>query len=452
MTIKKRFRELDTVKKITIGFILLILLGACLLALPFTTRAGNETTFLDALFIATSAVCVTGLATVSVADQFNTLGQFIIMCLIEIGGLGFMSVGVMLAIALRKKLSFKSRMVLRDSLNVDSFSGLVSLMLFVLKSSLVIQLLGALLFSFKWIPEYGWLKGSFYSVFHSVSAFCNAGFDLFGDSLMSFQESPYILVVFSFLIISGGLGFLVWSDILSFSKRRKLTIHTKLSLIITGALLIFGTVFFYLTDISNGALAFNTGSKFNQFINYTFLSVTPRTAGFATIDYGTLSYAGLFVTIFLMFIGGTSGSTAGGIKTTTFGVLILVVRSILRGRKDVEFQERRISEQVVRKAFVIFFIGISLIAVTSFILLLTETIPVDKGMDYIIFEVVSALATVGLSGGLTAELTTIGKIVMIILMFIGRVGIYTVLFTLVRKEDKNTTGKVKYPQESILIG
>ena len=438
--------KISTVQMISVMFLSIIMIGSILLWLPFTQAANHQISYIDALFVATSSVCVTGLTPVVIADVFNPVGHAIMLLLIELGGLGFMSVVLLISLMLKRRLSLQSRLIIKDMLNLDSHGGVVKLLKFVLRFSVLVQLLGALLLSIQFVPDYGIKKGIFYSVFHSVSAFCNAGFDLFGDSLIGYQDNGYVLLIISLLIISGGFGFIVWYDLIHFKREARMSIHTKLALIVTGTLLLLGTVVFYLTEptVDKSFLA-NLSHSF-------FLSVTPRTAGFASIDYGTMTYAGIILTIVLMFIGGTSGSTAGGVKTTTVGVLTIQLISLLKGREEAEVFERTIPLKTVLKSFMLVFFASLICLVSSLILAVTEYIPENSGIEYVLFEVVSAFATVGLTMGLTPDLTVFGKFLIMSLMYIGRVGLYTVVFSLVKKELVSQSSKYMYPKENILIG
>lgn len=450
---KRMYRryELTTPQLISLGFASLILLGAILLTLPISSQSGEFTPFLDALFTTTSATCVTGLTTLNTAEHWSLFGQAIIIVLIEIGGLGFMSIPVVFYFISRKKINLSTRMILRDSLNMPTMSGEVGLMRYILKTAFIIQGLGIAALAIDFVPRYGWAKGLWFSFFHAISSFCNAGFDLFGDSLVPFQEDPWVLFIVMLLIIAGGLGFLVWYDLMGLRKKRRMTLHSKIALIITGGLLVFGTVGFFVTEGLNTSLI-DSDNPLSRFANTMFMAVTPRTAGYYSIDYFQMSHAGLILTMILMFIGGTSGSTAGGLKTTTFGVLLLKVKSIFQGRSHAEFAHRTIKDAGVNRAMTLFFITLSLCIFATMILSVTEHIPnVDQlGLEYIAFEVVSAFGTVGLTMGLTPDLSMIGKLVIISMMFIGRVGIMTVLFSLVRRPE--TEGNFKYPDESVMIG
>ncbi len=445
----KKGKKLSTVQILALGFLVVIFTGATLLSLPIASKTHTFTPFIDALFTATSAVCVTGLTTVNTLAHWTTFGHVIIMLLIEAGGLGFMALPVFLFIILGKKIQFSTRMLLKDALNMEEVSGTVDLMKYVLKLAFFIQAIGAVLLSFQFIPDFGWKKGLFYSVFHSISAFCNAGFDLLGDSLVPYQTKPYIMYVISFLIIAGGLGFIVWRDLLSYHKKKKLSIHTKLALTVTFILLIGSFVLFYFTE-SASELAPKLGF-WDNIANTWFTTVTPRTAGFYSVDYAKMSHAGIILTVLLMFIGGTSGSTAGGLKTTTLGVLFLQIRSLFKGRSRVEYKGRTIKQPIVFRAFVFFFLSLTVVLLSTTILTISETIPAGHGIEYVVFEVVSALATVGLTMGLTPDLTLLGKIIIMFLMYLGRVGIFTVGFSLISKASQNEA-HYKYPDENVLIG
>jgi trk system potassium uptake protein TrkH len=442
--------RLSSVQILALGFGLLIVSGGALLTLPIFSREHTFTPFIDALFTATSAVCVTGLTTVNTALHWNEYGQLLIMLLIEIGGLGFMTMPVMLYFILRKKITLSTRILLREALNLEEMSGTFRLMIYVVKLAGVIQFIGALLLACTFVPEFGWKKGIFYSIFHSISSFCNAGFDLLGDSLTPYQTKPYVMIVIAGLIISGGLGFIVWQDILHFKERKKFSLHTKIALITTASLLIGGFLIFSITEQLASNLTSGT-DLFDRLINTFFMSVTPRTAGYYSVDYGQMTNAGLIVTIFLMYVGGTSGSTAGGLKTTTIGVLVIQIISILKGRTRAEFLGRTIRSTTVFRALTLFFMTLTLCVVSIMLLTITENIPESAGIEYVAFEVFSAFGTVGLTMGLTPELTVTGKIVIMLLMYIGRVGIYTVGFSLMTKNQKQQAN-FKYPDESVMIG
>ncbi|MBO1308476.1 Trk family potassium uptake protein [Enterococcus sp. 669A] len=454
MEIKNTLRKfrLHPLQFLALGFALVILMGAILLSLPISSNSGEATSFIDALFTATSATCVTGLTTLTTIEHWNFFGQAVIIILIELGGLGFMMMPILFFTVFRKKVGLKTRIVLQEALSLESMSGVMNLMVYILRFAAVIQVIGAGLLAVDFIPRFGWQRGLWYAVFHSISAFCNAGFDLFGDSLVSFQSNPFVLLVISGLIVAGGLGFYVWRDVIAFPKRRKLSLHSKIALGMSVILLVGGTVLFYLTEHNAAYLAADSTS-FERFANTIFMSVTPRTAGYFSINYLKMSQAGLLLTIILMFIGGTSGSTAGGLKTTTLAVLIIQTISMLKGRQHAELMGRTIRSATVFRALSLFFIALSLCVSATMILSITEGIPETSGIEYIAFEVVSAFATVGLTMGLTPDLTVFGKLLIIFLMYVGRVGILTVGFSIsMRLAQDKTQGTYKYPEEPVIVG
>ena len=436
---------------IALGFGGVILLGSLLLTLPLFTRSGEETPFIDALFTATSATCVTGLTTLTTSEHWNMGGQLIILVLIEVGGLGFMMMPFIFFAVMKKKVGLVTRIILSESLNLDDLSGVIKLMYYILRFAVGFQLVGAILLAVDFIPAYGLAKGVWYSIFHSISAFCNAGFDLFGDSLVGFQDNAYVLLVISGLIVAGGLGFIVWQDLMAFRKTRRLSLHSKLALTVSIGLLIFGTVVFYISE-SGGRFIVSDTSPINRFANMLFMSVTARTAGYFSVDYGNVSQAGILFTIVLMFIGGTSGSTAGGLKTTTFGVLLIQTISMLKGRVHAEAFRRTIRPSVVSRALTLFFITLTLCIAVTMVMSVTEVLPRFRGIEYLLFETFSAFGTVGLTMGLTPSLSLMGKLLIIALMYIGRVGILTVGFSLTMRLMKAKGGHYKLPEESVIIG
>lgn len=436
---------------IALGFGGVILLGSLLLTLPVFTRFGEKTPFIDALFTATSATCVTGLTTLTTSEHWNMGGQLIILVLIEVGGLGFMMMPFIFFAVMKKKVGLVTRIILSESLNLDDLSGVIKLMYYILRFAIGFQLVGAILLAVDFIPSYGLAKGVWYSIFHSISAFCNAGFDLFGDSLVGFQDNAYVLLVISGLIVAGGLGFIVWQDLMAFRKTRRLSLHSKLALTVSIGLLIFGTVVFYISE-SGGRFIVSDTSPINRFANMLFMSVTARTAGYFSVDYGNVSQAGILFTIVLMFIGGTSGSTAGGLKTTTFGVLLIQTISMLKGRVHAEAFRRTIRPSVVSRALTLFFITLTLCIAVTMVMSVTEVLPRFRGIEYLLFETFSAFGTVGLTMGLTPSLSLMGKLLIIALMYIGRVGILTVGFSLTLRLTKGNTGHYKLPEESVIIG
>ena len=433
---KKNFK-LKGVQVLALGFILVILIGALILTLPISTTSGESANFLDALFTATSAVCVTGLIVVDTGTYWNMFGQTVIMILIEIGGLGFMSFTTLIAIILGKKITLRERLILQDAMNT------FKMVKYVLVFTVSVQFFGALLFSTQFVPEYGLGKGIFYSIFHSISAFCNAGFDILGNfsSLTSYNSNAVVILVASALIIIGGLGFTVWSELYSSKSLKKVSLHSKMVILMTTVLVLGGTILMFLFENNNVNTIANM-SFMDKVMNSFFASVTPRTAGFNSISTDGMTTAGQFLTIILMFIGGSPGSTAGGIKTTTIGILIVTIICVIQGREDSEVFKRRFSKDLVYKAFTLIFIGISLVIVVTMLLSYTE-----KGASFIslFYETVSAFGT----AGLTSELSGIGKVLIMFMMYLGRVGPLTVVLSITRK--KINSG-IKYPEGKILIG
>lgn len=450
---KPRFLKLHSLQLISLGFLLVILIGAVLLTLPYFSQSGEATAFIDALFTATSATCVTGLTTVITSTHWNLGGQIIILILIELGGLGFMMVPIIFFAVFRMKVGLKTRIVLQNALNLDSLSGVMRLMLYIVRFSLGLQILGAIFLAFDFIPRFGVARGSWYAIFHAISAFCNAGFDLFGDSLIGFRNEPYVLLVISILIIGGGLGFIVWRDLIEYRQTKKLSLHSKIALTMTAILLVGGTVIFFITEFHNPASFSKEGSFLTKLSELFFMAVTPRTAGYASLNYFDMSRGGIIVTTILMYIGGTAGSTAGGLKTTTLGVLLIQMRALIRGREKAEVFDRTIKPTIVFKALTLFFLTLTICIVAVVILSITETLPQNAGVEYLVFEVVSAFGTVGLTMGLTPDLTIFGKLMIILLMYIGRVGILTVgLSMTVRIARGNRARHYKLPEESVIIG
>ena len=425
---------------LTLGFFLIITIGSILLFLPFSSKNLNFTNFLDCVFISTSSVCVTGLSTINITNEFNFFGKTVIMLLIQMGGLGFMTMATMVAMILGEKITLKDRLVIREQMGSTKLSGMVKLIRYVIFSTFLIEGLGAILLSFTFVPKFG-LKGIFYSIFHSISAFCNAGFDIL------FIFSPYspIYFIISFLIILGGLGFHVYIDINNFKFNfRKYSLHTKIVLVMTLGLLIFGTIAFFILEYSN-AKTLKNFNFFDKITNSFFQSVTTRTAGFSSINQTGFTESSTILTVFLMFIGGSPASTAGGIKTTTIFLLIVTTISFIQNNNEIEVFKRRISFSLVKRAIGIFVISLLLVNTVVFVLTLIE----DVQFIDLLFETISAFATVGLSKDLTPHLKDITKVFIIILMFIGRVGPLTIIFSFYNKVNRK---KFKYSNGNVIVG
>lgn len=441
---KKKIR-LNGVQILALGFLIAIIIGAIILSLPISSRAGEPTNFLDAIFTSTSAVCVTGLITLDTSTHWSVFGQTVIITLIEIGGLGFMSFGVLISLILGKKITLRERLVMQEAMNTYSIQGLVKMVKYVLIFTMSVQFFGALLLSTQFVPEYGIGRGIFYSIFHSISAFCNAGFDLFGTSLVGYSSNSVVILVISALIIIGGLGFTVLLEIYEFKGMKKLSLHSKLVLITTAILVFGGAILMLIFEYNNVDTIANMNIK-DKLLNSFFASVTPRTAGFNSISTSGMTLASKFLTIILMFIGGSPGSTAGGLKTVTFGILVLTVICVIKGREDTEVFGRRFTKEIVYKSFTLLFIGVSLVIFSTMILSYTEV-----GVSFIdlLYETTSAFGTVGITLGLTPNLSSIGKVLIMLMMYFGRVGPLTVMLALTRKRKKSG---YKYPEGKILIG
>lgn len=444
---EKKKIKLNAVQILAIGFAAVILLGGIILSLPISSASGESTNFMDSLFTSTSAVCVTGLVTLDSGTHWNDFGKLVIMILIEVGGLGFMSFATFIAILLGKKITLRDRLLMQEAMNTFSIQGLVKMVKYVLGFTLAIQLGGALLLSTQLIPIYGMGRGAFYSIFHSVSAFCNAGFDLFGNfsSLTGFASNPVIILTISAIIIIGGLGFTVWLEIYSRKEGKAFSLHAKVVILVTLILVFGGMILMLLFEWNNPSTLGDMSVK-DKLVNGFFASVTPRTAGFNSISTGDMTMAGQFLTIILMFIGGSPGSTAGGLKTTTFGIVLITVICVIKGREDTEIFGRRIAKEAVYKAFSLLFIGVTLVITMTMLLSITEV-----GHDFmdLFYEVVSAFGTVGLTTGVTPTLSDFGKVIIMITMYLGRVGPLTVALALANAKSKQ---QYKYPEGKILIG
>ncbi len=431
---------------LVLGFAGVILFGALLLTLPQATQDGLGLPFLNAAFTATSAVCVTGLVVVDTASTFTLFGQWVILFLIQVGGLGFMTFATLFAMLLGRKITLKERLLLQEALNQVSVEGIVRLTKSILKISFAIEALGALILTLRWYSDFGWSKALYYGVFHSISAFNNAGFDLFGNfsSLTAFVGDPTVNITIMFLIICGGIGFIVLADLLG--PRKKFRLHTKIVLQVSVALILLGAVFILIMEFTNpktlGPLPFGT-----KVLAAFFQSVSPRTAGFNTINLAGMHDTTLLSMIVLMFIGASPGGTGGGIKTTTFISIVLSVFSTYRSDPHVVLEGRTLPKDVIQKAWAITTSAAILIFLILSILSYTE----NSDLLTVLFEVTSAFGTVGLTLGITPILSSAGKMAIILTMFIGRVGPLTLAFVLSQKKAKQVA-HVKYPDERILIG
>ncbi|NLK57656.1 MAG: Trk family potassium uptake protein [Tissierellia bacterium] len=415
---------------LAVGFLFMIAVGTLLLMHPVSSAAGVGTTFMDAFFTATSATCVTGLAVVNTAVYWSVFGQAVILVLIQIGGLGFMTMTVLIAMLLHKKITLSDRLVIKEQFGQESLTGMVRWMRYIMLATLGVEMLGAVFLSTQWIPLYGWKTGLWYSVFHAVSAFCNAGFDLFGDSLLPFQANSVVQLTIAALIIAGGLGFSVHMDLFR-RNRKRWQLHTKLVLSMTMFLLAGGTLLFFLIESKNPA-TWATLPVWERWQAAFFQSVTTRTAGFYSVSQSNLTEISLVLSIFLMFIGGSPAGTAGGIKTTTFAVLLLSTRAQIQGASHIEVFKRSIHSDVVMRALTMIMIALVWVISISFILAVKENIPYLQS----IYETVSAFATVGLTMDLTPRLSTLSKVLLAITMYAGRVGPVTLAYALIQRKKK----------------
>lgn len=439
--------KMTPVQVLAIGFALVIIVGSLLLSLPAASANGTRTPYVDCLFTATSATCVTGLVTVDTGTHWNYFGKTVIMCLIQTGGLGFMSFATLFALIIGKKITLKNRMIMQEALNSFNMQGLVRMSRYILLFTFSVEGIGALLLSTTFIPQFGIGKGIYYSIFHSVSAFCNAGFDLIGNfrSLTPYAENSVVILTIGALIVIGGLGFYVWQELYTLKDLKRVSLHTKVVLASTSILIVGGAILMFAFEFNNPGTIKNMPLR-GKILSSLFASITPRTAGFNSISTSDMSPAGRFLTIILMFIGGSPGSTAGGIKTTTATLMLMTVISVIRGRQDTEILKKRIGKDIIDKAIAITLIGFSLIVTVVMILSITEK---GASLEYILYETTSAFGTVGLTLGLTPKLSTIGRIILSFVMYSGRVGPLTLAMALSKKSNSTS---IRYPEDKILVG
>ena len=438
-----------TTKIIAAGYLVVIALGTLLLMLPFSNREGTATTFMDAWFTATSATCVTGLVTNDTYTFWSEFGQVVILILIQIGGIGFMTIAISALTLTRKKIGLSERMLMQESVAAPQIGGIVRMSKFVLSGTLFFEGIGAVLLAFYFVPRLGLGKGIYYAVFHSISAFCNAGIDLMGyyspsSSLITAGDSYLVSLTIAGLIIIGGIGFLVWEDLKKCKwKFRYYRLHTKMVIFATGVLIIGGTLLMFLFEWGQPSMEGKTLGQ--QILSAFFQAVTPRTAGFNTVDLNALTDSSQMLMVCLMFIGGSPGSTAGGIKTTTILILMLTIWTELRKRKDLELFRRRVEGEAIRHACcLMMFYG--LLSIGSSMAIATIE---NLGIKQTLFETVSALCTVGLSLGITSSLGMVSQVILILLMFIGRAGGITILIAFT---NHISTIPSKLPVEKISVG
>ena len=455
---KKKQIGINSVQIIVLGFIFVILVGAVLLWLPISSYSGEFTSPIDALFTATTSVCVTGLTTVTTATHWSLFGKIVILILIQLGGLGVVCVGVGFLMIIRKKITMKERMLIQTSYNLENIDGMVRVIQNVLLGAFTVEFIGACFYAFVFVPDYGWGKGLWYSVFHSVSAFCNAGIDLLGDSsLIMYRDNIIVNIVTMLLIVVGGIGFIVWWDIkrvvvqsIKIRKYRgqlfkRLSLHSKIAITSTLVCIIGGIIVFFIVEYNNDA-TIGELSVGNKFMSSAFQSVTTRTAGFATIPQQNFRDVSYIVILFLMLVGGSPMGTAGRFKTSTLALIYFTVRTTVKGKKDVEAFDRKISTDSVRMALAV--LSIMSVIVMGAILLLVGIEPM--GLKDIVFETFSAMGTVGLTRGITGDFSTAGKFIICVVMFAGRIGPISLVMAF--NSRKKTNNVRELAEARILIG
>lgn len=439
------------VQLVCLSFIAVILVGTVLLMSPISSRAGTLTSFNDALFTATSATCVTGLIVADTYLHWSGFGQFVILLLIQVGGLGLITLTSLVNIMIGKKLGLRSMDLAKESMNTDSFADIKRMVRTIMVVTLSIEALGAAILAITFVPKYGAFEGGFTAVFLSVSSFCNAGFDLLGregaySSLMHYTDQPIVYLPIAALIVFGGLGFIVWRELFHYRNTKTLSLHTRLVLVMTGGLILLGTIAFLVFEWNNpntmGDMSF-----FDKLGAGLFQSITTRTAGYNTIDQAGLTDMSKLVAIVLMFIGASPASTGGGIKVTTIAVIVMTIVSVMRGYDDTVIMKSRVEKKAVYKAMSLFFLALLLVITCSLLIhFMTDT--TANTID-VVFEEVSAFGTVGLSTGLTAELGVLSRYLLILSMYLGRVGPLSLVISLAMR---SVGSKAVLPQGKILIG
>lgn len=444
------WNDISPMKLILGGYCIIILIGTLLLALPVATRSGTATNITDCFFTATSATCVTGLVRFDTFTHWSVFGQLVILAMIQIGGIGFMTVAILVMVLAKRKIGLNQRSIMQNSISAPQIGGIVRMSKFIALGTLFIELLGAVLLSMDFIPRFGWGKGVYFSLFHSVSAFCNAGFDLMGgttgaySSLTGLIDNWYVNIIIMLLIFIGGLGFFVWHDVGAKRFRfRRLNLQSKMVLSISIVLVVFGAVVFFVLE--SGHDMYRGMGLGERVLASLFQSVTARTAGFNTADLTQMTEAGIFVMIGLMLIGGSTGSTAGGIKTTTLWVLCISIFATFRRKKNIEAFGRRMEEGITRTASCVFMTYLLLTTSVAVIISAIEELPLLVAL----FESVSAMATVGLTLGVTPSLGMVSKLLLALLMLCGRVGSITMLLAF--SSEKRVTNS-KLPLEKIQVG
>jgi len=441
--------KVNSIQVIAFGFAGTILAGALLLTLPAANRDKVSPAFIDALFTATSATCVTGLVVYDTYTQFTLFGQIVILCLIQIGGLGFMTIATFFFMMIRRKIGLAERGLLVETVSAFQIGGVVRLIKRVLIGTAIFEGIGAILLSIRFWPQMGAATGIYYAIFHSISAFCNAGFDLMGRfspyiSLVPYQSDALVNLVIMSLIVMGGLGFVVWNDMVEHKWHcRRYQLHTKIVLGTTFLLIAMGAVLFYIMEKDNTLAGMSPAGKL---LASLFQSITPRTAGFNTVDMASLTEGGTVLTMLLMLIGASPGSTGGGIKTTTIAVILLATISYIRNTEDINIFHRRLENSTLKRAYCSATIYITLSIIGVFLVITTQGLPVKD----VTFETLSAIGTVGLSTGITRELSAFSRVIIMLLMYSGRVGSLTLAMAILDRMSKKNN--LKNPEEKIIIG
>lgn len=456
--LKKKHR-LNTPQVLFLGFLSVILLGAFLLSLPVASASGEWTNFVDALFTSTTSVCVTGLTVVPTYSYWSLFGKVVILILIQLGGLGVISIGIGLLVLVGKRITLKERMLVQETYGMDSLQGMVRLVLRIFKATIAMEAVGAIFYAIQFVPDFGFVKGIGYAVFHSISAFCNAGLDLIGEtSMVPYQKNVLVSVTTMVLIVSGGIGFTVWWDLLKnirMSRKNRvyrgmftrLQLHSKIAIVTTAVLIFGGALLIFVLEFGNADTIGNMNLG-HKVLNSFFESITTRTAGFFAIDQAGFKDTTTLILIVLMVIGGSPMGTAGGMKTTTVVMIFMSIKSSLTGRKDTEVYGRKINSDNIRSGIAVVGVFISFLFLGIVLLSITE----NKGLLDLTYEAASAIATVGLSRGITASLSVGGKIIIIAMMFLGRLGPITMAMAFTIR--RNLTGKQlrELPDGKIIVG
>lgn len=444
----KKIKRFSQTRFIVLGFIIIILIGTLLLMTPLASKDNSMTSFMDCIFTAVSTTCVTGLAAVDTYSHWSFFGQVIILCLIQIGGLGFITIGVFFSVLLRRRIGLKTRGMMQESVNTLQIGGVVKLTKKIIKGTFIIEGIAALILGIRFSFDFGFVKGMWYGIFHSISAFCNAGFDLMGiyepyTSLVPYVYDPIVNIVIMLLITIGGIGFIVWDDVsVNKFKFKKYSLHTKVVLLTSAILTFGGAILFFVTEYNNTMKDMNL---YQRIITSLFSSVTARTAGFNTIDTAALSDSSKILTMALMFIGGSPGSTAGGIKTTTLFVLLVSVWGNMTNNGNVSVFKRRFENEALHKSGIVAVLNMVLAVVATFVILTITNLPISD----VLFEVFSAIGTVGMTTGITRSLNIGSRVIIMILMFCGRVGSLSFALSFLKKKNK---APLYDPQEKISIG